>query len=35
MKIPYVGDILSILDSLVIAIGTYLAIEPAIKKITG
>jgi len=34
-KIPYVGDILSILDSLVIAIGTYLAIEPAIKKITG
>lgn len=33
-KIPYIGDILSILDSLVIAIGTYLAFEPTIKKIT-
>ena len=32
-KIPYIGDILSILDSLVIAIGTYLAVEPTIKKI--
>lgn len=33
MKIPYVGDILSILDSLVVAIGTYLAVEPSIKKL--
>jgi hypothetical protein len=32
-KIPYVGDILSILESLVIAIGTYLAVEPTIKKL--
>jgi hypothetical protein len=32
-KIPFVGDILSILDSLVIAIGTYLAVKPAIEKI--
>ncbi len=34
-KIPYVGTILSILDMLVIALGSYLAIEPTIKKITG
>lgn len=32
-KIPYVGDILSVLDSLVVAVGTYLAVEPAIKKV--
>jgi hypothetical protein len=33
MKIPYVGDILSILDGLVVAIGTYLAVEPTIKRL--
>lgn len=33
-KVPYVGTILSILDMLVIALGSYLAIEPTIKKIT-
>jgi hypothetical protein len=32
-KIPFVGDILSVLDSLVIAIGTYLAVEPTLKKL--
>lgn len=32
-KIPFVGDILSILDSLVIAIGTYLAVKPSIEKV--
>lgn len=32
-KIPYVGTILSILDSLVISIGTYLAVEPTLKKL--
>lgn len=32
-KVPYVGTILSILDMLVIALGSYLAIEPTIKKI--
>lgn len=32
-KIPYVGSILGVLDSLVIAIGAYLAIKPSIEKI--
>ena len=32
-KIPYVGDILTILDSLVIALGSYLAIKPALEKL--
>jgi hypothetical protein len=32
-KIPYVGTILAILDSLVVALGSYLAVEPVIKKI--
>ena len=33
-KVPYVGTILSILDMLVIALGSYLAIKPSIEKIT-
>jgi hypothetical protein len=33
-KIPYVGDILSILDSLVMSVGVYLSVEPVLKKIT-
>ena len=33
-KIPYVGDILSILDSLVISIGIYLSVEPTLKNLT-
>jgi len=32
-KIPYVGDVLSILDSLVMSIGIYLSVEPILKKI--
>jgi len=32
-KIPYIGDILSILDSLVMSIGIYLSVEPILKKI--
>lgn len=32
-KIPYVGDFLSILDTLVIAIGSYLAIKPTLDKL--
>ena len=32
-KIPYVGDILSILDSLVVGIGIYLAVETTVKKL--
>lgn len=34
MKIPYVGRILSILDTLVLSVGIYLAIEPTLKKMT-
>ena len=34
MKIPYVGRILSILDTLVLSVGIYLAIEPTLKKFT-
>jgi hypothetical protein len=33
-KIPYVGDILSVIDSLVTAVGIYLAVEPTLKKLT-
>jgi hypothetical protein len=33
MKIPYVGRILSILDTLVLSVGIYLAIEPTLKKL--
>lgn len=32
-KIPFVGDIISILDFLVMGVGLYLAIEPTLKKI--
>ena len=32
-KIPFVGDIISILDFLVMGIGIYLAIEPTLKKV--
>ena len=34
MKIPYIGDILSVLDTLVISVGVYLAVEPTLKRLT-
>lgn len=33
-KIPYIGDILSVLDTLVISLGVYLAVEPTLKRLT-
>ena len=33
-KIPYIGDILSVLDTLVISVGVYLAVEPTLKRLT-
>ena len=33
MKIPYVGTVLSVLESLVIAVATYQAVEPIIKPL--
>jgi hypothetical protein len=32
-KIPYVGTVLSVLESLVIAVATYQAIEPSVKTL--
>jgi hypothetical protein len=33
-SIPYIGDILSVIDMLLIAIGVYLSIKPALDKIS-
>lgn len=31
--VPYVGDIISVLDSLLVSLGVYLAVEPTLKKL--